>query len=321
MPHNSFCMDFFIQTILILAALIGLNSHNFGVENFASATSNKLSTSHLAPANLRVLPYLPSGSPELLISDFTARSVIAIDEGTGRVLFSKEATLARPVASLTKLMSALVWFDIDGDLNKTVKIEAVDYREGSIPYFIAGDKVKTKNLLYAALVASSNSAVAALVRSTGISEEKFVSFMNAKAEELGMENTSFFDPIGFSAKNESTATDLFILAREAFYNPEIAHATQLLSYEFSPAGTGAVRIVRNTNRLLSGALNSGNYKITGGKTGYIEESDYNLVLKTFNKEKNKNIIAIVLGSGDKDSRFSEARKMIEWAYDNYIWAI
>ncbi len=319
-------MDFFIQIILILAALVGLNNQNFSVNNFApeakaDVQSEPSISPHLSPAKLRVLPYLPGGAPEILVSDFSAKSAIVIDEGTGRVLFQKDAALLRPIASLTKLMSALVWFDVDGDLNKTVQISANDYREGSIPYFIAGDKVKTKDLLYSALVASSNSAVAALVRSTGLPEEKFVSFMNAKAGELGMENTKFFDPVGLSAKNQSTATDLFILAREAFYNMEISRATQLLSYEFSPAGTGATRVVRSTDLLLTSSFNVGNYKIIGGKTGYIEESDYNLILKIYNKEKNKNIIAIVLGSGDANSRFSEAKKMIEWAYKNYIWEI
>jgi D-alanyl-D-alanine carboxypeptidase len=318
-------MDFFIQTILILAVLAGFNNHAFGVENFAAKAKADVRpevslSPHPAPA-LRVLPYLSGGAPELSDADFTAKSAIVMDEGTGRILFQKDATLLHPIASLTKLMSALVWFDVDGDLNKIVKISAADYREGSIPYFVAGDKVKTKDLLYSALVASSNSAVAALVRSTGLPEEKFVSFMNAKAEELGMENTKFFDPIGLSAKNESTAVDLFILARESFYNPEISRATQLVSYEFSPAGSGAVRIVRSTDLLLTSSFNAGDYKIIGGKTGYIEESDYNLILKIYNKEKNKNIIAVILGSGDKNSRFSEAKKLIEWTYANYQWEI
>jgi len=317
-------VDFFIQTIVGLAALAGLYNYNFKVENFVPVAEAKPAVSfpwHLLPAERIVTPYLLKGATALADADLTAKSAIVTDEGTGRVLFSKDAELVRPIASLTKLMSALVWFDVDGDLNKIIKIEAADYREGSIPYFIAGDRVKAKDLLYAALVASSNSAVAALVRSTGLPEEKFVSFMNAKARELGMENTKFFDPIGLSAKNESTATDLFILAREAFYNPEISRATELSFYEFSPLGSGAVRIVRSTNLLLGGSLNSGEYKIIGGKTGYIEESDYNLILKTYNKQKEKNIIAIVLGSGDKNSRFSETKKMIEWTYKNYMWEI
>ncbi len=318
-------MDFFIQTILILAVFAGFGGHNFGVENFAAKAKADVRPEvsifpHVAPA-LRVSPYLPSDAPELLVSDFTAKSIIVMDEGTGRVLFQKDATLLHPMASLTKLMAALVWFDIDGDLKKDVKIEARDYREGSIPYFISGDKVKTKDLLYAALVTSSNSAVAALVRSTGLPEEKFVSFMNAKAAELGMENTKFADPIGLSAKNESTATDLFILAREAFYNSNISRATQSASYEFTPAGSGAARIIRSTDLLLTSSFNSGDYKIIGGKTGYIEESDYNLILKIYNKEKNKNIIAVVLGSGGANLRFTEAKKLIEWTYKNYLWKI
>lgn len=322
--ENFFHVDFLIQIILILGVLLGLGSYNFSAKNFTLKAKTRPSVSfsgHLEPAKRIVIPYLLKGAPVFDEAEFTAKSAIVMDEGTGRVLFAKNPDLTRPLASLTKLMSALVWFDIDGDLNKTVEISANDYREGSIPYFIAGDKVRTRDLLYAALVASSNSAVAALVRSTGLTEEKFVRLMNAKARELGMENTIFSDPVGLSAQNQSAAADLFILTREAFYNREISRATELLSYEFSPQGLGAVRIVKNTNRLLLSTLNNGDYKIIGGKTGYIEESDYNLILETYNREKDKNIIVIILGSGDKNSRFSEAKKLIEWTYDNYMWKI
>lgn len=317
-------MDFYIQTILLLAALIGLGSYNFSVKNFIPKTEAKqaiLFSGHLKPAERTIAPYLLKGAPLFDETELTAKSVIIMDEDTGRVLFAKDPGFTRPIASLTKLMSALVWFDVDGDLNKTVEIFAEDYREGSIPYFIAGDKVMTRDLLYAALVASSNSAVAALVRSTGLTEERFVSFMNAKARELGMDKTAFYDSIGLSPQNKSVAADLFILAREAFYNREISRATKLLFYEFSPRGRGAARIIKNTNRLLASSLNNGDYKIIGGKTGYIEESDYNLILKIYNKEKNKNIIAVVLGSNDQNLRFSEAKKIIEWTYENYMWKI
>lgn len=317
-------MDFFIQTIAGFLVWLGLGSYHFSVQNFtfkAEAKPMVAFPQHLEPAKLTAIPYLLRGSPQFDGSAITAKSAIAMDEGTGRVLFAKDASLVRPIASLTKLMSVLVWFDIGGNLNQTVEISAADYREGSIPYFIAGDKVKTKDLLYAALVASSNSAVAALVRSTGLPEAGFVRLMNAKARELGMDNTHFFDPIGLSPQNESTATDLFILARESFSNPEISRATEASSYEFSPEGSGAVRILRSTDQLLAGSLNDKDYKIIGGKTGYIEESDYNLILKTYGREKEKNIITVVLGSNDKNARFSEAEKIIKWTYKNYMWKI
>lgn len=317
-------MDFLLQIILILAVLAGFGGYNGRAGQLFSAIKARPAASffgHLEPAKRIVFPYLLKGASAFDETEFTAKSVIVMDEGTGRVLFAKDPNLTRPLASLTKLMSALVWFDIDGDLNKTVEISADDYREGSIPYFIAGDKVKTRDLLYAALIASSNSAVSALVRSTGLAEEKFVRLMNAKGRELGMGKTVFSDPVGLSAQNQSAAADLFILAREAFYNREISRATELLSYEFRPAGMGAVRVVKNTNRLLVSSLNNGNYKIIGGKTGYIEESDYNLILKTYNKEKDKNIIVVILGSSDKNLRFAEAAKIIEWTYKNYMWKI
>lgn len=287
----------------------------------AKAGGEGLSANHLVPAKRISFPYRPKGVPLFNPQDVSAKSVAVRDESTGRILFQKDAYIKRPIASLTKLMTALVWFEADGNLEKTVEIKSEDYREGSIPYFIAGDKVKAKDLLYAGLVASSNSAMAALARSLGLTAGDFIKLMNDKAAELGMKDTVFVEPTGLDSRNMSTATDLFILARSAFSNSEISRATQLSSYSFRPLNGGAFRSVASTDWLLNSSANSGDYKIVGGKTGYIEESDYNLVLKIRNREKGKDLIVVVLGSEETGARFAEAKKLIEWAYKNYIWSI
>lgn len=313
-----------MQLIAGFLILFNLNSYNFSVQNFApkaEAKSSVLYAHNLIPAGRVSLPYLLRGVPQFDENTVTAQSVAVADVGTGRILFQKNAREKRPIASLTKLMSALVWFDVDGDLNQAVEIKSEDYREGSTPYFITGEKVRAKDLLYAGLIASSNSAIASLARCTGLSRMSFVKYMNAKAEELGMKDTKFVEPTGLDSGNQSTVTDLFILAREAFLNAEISKATQTASYQFSPMGSAAVRSIKSTDWLLQGSLNSGEYKIIGGKTGYIEESNYNLVLKTYNKNKDKNLIVIVLGSDENGSRFAEAKKLIEWTYHNYMWKI
>lgn len=317
-------MDFLIQIIAGFLILFSLDSYNFSVQNFtpkAEAKPGILYAHSLIPSERVRVPYLLRGVPQFDERTLTAQSVAVADEGTGRILFQKDAAQKRPIASLTKLMAALVWFDIDGNLNQTVEIKSEDYREGSIPYFIAGEKVRAKDLLYTGLIASSNSAIASLVRSTGLPQESFVKYMNAKAEELGMKDTKFVEPTGLDSGNQSTATDLFILAREAFSNTEISKATQTASYEFSPMGGASVRSIRSTDWLLQSSLNSGEYKIIGGKTGYIEESNYNLVLKTYNRNKDKNLIVIILGSDENGLRFTEAKKLIEWTYHNYMWEI
>lgn len=275
---------------------------------------------HLAPANKINLPFRVRGVPSFDASAITAQSAMMVDEGTGRVLFEKDSYQKKSIASLTKLMTALVWWEIDGDLNKIVEIKSEDYREGGISYFIAGERVRAKDLLHAGLIASSNSAIVSLVKSTGLTSEDFVTLMNKKAEALGMQNTRFKEPTGLDYKNISTAVDCFILAREAFKNPIISKATQLKSYKFKPLGKSASRLIRSTNWLLSESANN-NYEILGGKTGYIEESGYNLIIRARNKEKDKNLITIILGSNNKGSRFAEAKKLIEWTYANHIWEI
>lgn len=317
-------MDFFLQIMAGFLILFSLGSYNFSVQNFAPKAEAKPAIAYahnLIPAERVRVPYLLRGVTQFDERTLTAQSVAVADVGTGRTLFKKNAALKRPIASLTKLMAALVWFDVDGGLNQTVEIKSEDYREGSIPYFIAGEKVRAKDLLYAALIGSSNSAVASLVRSAGLSQESFVKYMNAKAEELGMKDTKFVEPTGLDSGNQSTAADLFILAREAFLNAEISKATQMASYTFSPMGSASVRSIKSTDWLLQGSLNSGEYKIIGGKTGYIEESNYNLVLKTYNSNKDKNLIVVILGSDENGLRFIEAKKLIEWAYKNYMWTI
>ncbi|MFA5134088.1 MAG: serine hydrolase [Patescibacteria group bacterium] len=315
-------MDFFILTIASLLLVFGLNPA--AISEKAKAGSYGLgsgSANHLIPAKRVTFPYRPKGVELFDPKELSAKEAIVMDEGTGRVLFQKDAYSKRPIASLTKLMTALLWFEVDGDLNKTVEIKSEDYRDGSIPYFIAGDKVTTKDLLYAGLVASSNSAMAALVRSSGYASGDFSRLMNSRAQELGMKDTFFAEPTGLDSRNVSTASDLYILARNAFGRTEISSATQLPSYSFKPINRDSYRQVKSTDWLLNSSVNGGDYKIIGGKTGYIQESDYNFVLKVYNKQKNKDLIIVILGSKEAGARFEEAKKLTEWAYKSYIWEI
>jgi D-alanyl-D-alanine carboxypeptidase len=265
------------------------------------------------------LPYKIRGAPVFNSSLLAAESVIVADEKTGRVLFEKDSYDKKSIASLTKLMAALVWLENSGDLDGVIEVRNEDFRDGGIAYFLAGEKIRAKDLLYSGLVASSNTAMAALARSSGIGSENFIALMNQKAKKLGMENTRFKDPTGLDYHNISTASDIFLLAKEAFRRPEIHKATQLEKYEFRPIGKNIPRVVRNTNWLLNGSLNSGVYKVIGGKTGYIEESNYNLAVRVHNSEKNESVVVIILGSPDKQSRFSEARRLAEWAFNSYLW--
>ncbi|MFC1612366.1 D-alanyl-D-alanine carboxypeptidase family protein [Patescibacteria group bacterium] len=317
-----------MESIIITISIFLFIFNSFGINVSAPSFIPKVIAGEsaqfeyqLVPAKREVFPYRVKGTPLFNALEITAESAIVIDENTGRVLFEKDSYDKKSIASLTKLMTALVWWEVDGDLNKIVEIKPQDYREGGIAYFISGEKVHAKDLLHAGLIASSNSAMAALVRSTGITTEEFVNLMNEYADKLGMKNTRFKEPTGLDFKNISTVTDLFILARAAFKNPIISNTTQLREYKFQPLNKTAWRTMRNTNWLLTDSLNNGNYNILGGKTGYIDESGYNLIIEVHNEARNQNLIVAVLGSVDKSTRFTEAKELIEWTYENHIWEI
>ena len=280
-------MESLLITFLILAAFLGKSAD---INSVVLKLDNKNNFSHVLPSAKSIdLPYRARGVPAFDGSQITAESAIVIDETTGKILFEKNSYNKQSIASLTKLMTALIWLDHSGNLDKAIEIKNEDIREGGIAYFLVGEKIKAKDLLYTGLVASSNTAMAALARNTTSSTEDFVSLMNQKAKDLSMNDTRFKDPTGLDYHNISTANDIYLLAKEVFKQPEIYKATQLEKYEFFPVGKGIVRTVLATNWLLNSSLNSGVYKIAGGKTGYIEESNYNLALRVYNSEKNRNM--------------------------------
>ena len=286
--------------------------------NKVKASSSDIFPNNFVLANNKFTPYKIQGIEDFDFKNISAKSFLVIDEKTGRFLEKNNIQEVHSVASLTKLMSVLVWLEVDGDVNKEVVIKAEDYREGGIAYFIAGEYVLAKDLLNVGLVASSNSAIASLVRSSGLTDAEFVGLMNKKARSWGMDNTVFVEPTGLDAKNVSTARELYILAREAFNNEVIKNILTKKEYTFTPINKSTIRNVKNTNWLLG---NTYDYKIIGGKTGYIEESGYNFIIKGYNENKDANLYVIILGSNDIESRFSEADIIMKWIFKNYMWKI
>ena len=140
--------------------------------------------------------------------------------------------------------------------------------------------------------------------------------MNAKVKELGLISTSFVDPVGLNSHNVSTAKEIAMLAKTALDKKEISEATIARSYEFKTLG-GKKKIIYNTDSLLKIFPQNG-IKILGGKTGYNEAAGYCFVGK-FTDEGGHEIIAVVLGGDDKNSRFEQTKNIVHWAYNNYKW--
>lgn len=240
-----------------------------------------------------------------------AESGIVVDLKTNHILFGKNIEEKRAIASISKLMSALVFLDHNPGWDKEIKIIKADYRTGGVHIF-EGEIIKVKDLFYNSLVISSNSATIALARSTGMSIDQFVEEMNKKAKDLGMVNTSFQEPTGLSANNISTALDLSLLTSTSFQNEEIQKALKTDSYTFSPVNKKEARTIGNTDKLLNSFLDEGEYKIIGAKTGFTNEAKYCFTLGVEDKSQNNGVISIVLGTDQPDDRFQEAKSLAWW---------
>ena len=254
-----------------------------------------------------------SDAPALRLDASRSAALIAND----RVfLWQDRAEESQPIASITKLMTALVFLDNNPGWDSVYKVSPAESVEGGRLNLFTGDRVKVKDLFYTSLVASDNGATLALARSTGLTDEEFVRRMNAKAAAMGLMNTRFEDPIGLGNGNLSTAREVALLAQTALKNEAIREATTKSSYSFTTL-EGREKNLDSTDYLL---LKDGpkHLKIRGGKTGYTDRAGYCFV-GLFRDESGRELVAAVLNSSGKNDRFLAARKLAEWAFDNFKW--
>lgn len=252
--------------------------------------------------------------------EVSAQSTVVADAQTGKILYSKDHKQIRSIASITKLMTALVFLDHNPGWNSEVEILSSDYRDGGIVYLIAGEVVSVQDIFYASLIPSSNEAIVALARSTGLSEDDFIFEMNEKAKVLGMRDTVFTDVTGLSSGNKSTAASIIVLARTAFEEPNIAKAISTDKYSIEIINKSKFRSVKSTNKILNQEFGIGDdiYRVEMGKTGYLESAGYCLVSKITNSS-GQEIYTVVLGSSTITNRFSDTKSLAYWVFNNYNW--
>ncbi len=236
------------------------------------------------------------------------KSALAVDNKTGEVLYSFNASETRPIASISKLLTAMVVLD-SYKPDTIIEITKQDARRSSRSLFRTGTKVKAKDLLHAALLQSDNRAARALARTTAGSYEEFAKLMNKKAKEIGLEHTEMCEPTGLNEKNCATAGDCARLVINAMMHyPEIARITSLKKYEFKPVNKKRKIRLINTNKMVFSK-----YKVKAGKTGFIIKSDYCLTTVLQNS-KGREITVVVLGSPRGSIRFREARRLANYAF-------
>ena len=225
------------------------------------------------------------------VSADTANSTIVMDLDSGRILYEKNANQKRLIASITKIMTAIVAIE-EGDLTEKITVgEEVLSMYGTNIYVEVGEKMKLRDLLYGLLLRSGNDASVVIAKAIAGSEEKFVNLMNKKAQEIGMKNTIFKNPHGLDEETEnySTAYDMALLSKYAYKNKTYRNIVSTDKYEVS---TGKKTYLwYNRNKLLT------TYEYcTGGKNGYTPRAGKTLV--TTASKKGLNLTIVTLSDGD-----------------------
>lgn len=226
-------------------------------------------------------------------------------------LLNNKGDLVRPIASLTKLMTALVFLDTQIDWQSLYTITREDSVSGGRLNLFLGDTVTIEQLFKTALIASDNGASLALVRSTGISQEEFVKRMNDKAQEFGLLNTYFADVTGLSNDNVSNAQEIAYLAKYAFQREEIREALSSVQYNYTSV-EGREKMISSTLDLLR--YDGDDLKYLVGKTGYTNEAGYCLV-SIFSQAENQ-LITVVLGAIERPDRNTISLDLARWHYNN-----
>jgi len=256
-----------------------------------------------SPTNDRVEPRVLDVS-DLPSHRLRAEAAVVYNAETHEIVWGTDEQKQRPIASITKVMTALVVLDRRIDLARDVVVSARDVRRASTTYLRRRERVTLDNLMHLALIASDNAAARVLARATGLGTKEFVQAMNRKADELGLQNTQFVDPSGLHEDNLSTPYDVARLITVASREPAIARIMRNRTYRLRTSRRGLT--IRNTNRLLRGR-----YSIEAGKTGYIDEAGY--CLATVVKLPGKDPLAVVvLGAGSNSGRFREVRRLVDW---------
>jgi len=245
------------------------------------------------------------------------------DQTTNTILGDKNSQQHRSIASLTKLMTAAVYLDTKPDLRKTIVTYRSTDRTGYDYLRVRlGDTMTARDLFYAMLVGSANNAATALVRSTGLSQADFVAKMNTKAATWGLTDSKFVDVTGLDPGNVATADDISRLAAQAFHEYEpIRYVTTRSSYGFTTINTKQPHYIKSTDKLLTSTTIPDPLKITGGKTGYIDEAGYTYVLRLQQRQTGAQFIITLLGSPTTTVRWQEAVKLMNWATTNYNWQL
>lgn len=242
------------------------------------------------------------------VLQLASSKALIINQNTGEVMFAKNTNLPTPIASITKLMTAMVMLDAKLPQDEVIEIsdEDIDYLKGTSSRLTIGTQMTRAEFLQLALMASENRAASALASNYPGGRVKFVQAMNAKAHALGLSNTRFVDPTGLDSENVSTAEDLAKMVQAAYQYSAIRTATTTAEREVYLDGREYPVTFKNTN----GLVREGEWQIGLSKTGFINEAGRCLVMQA--TIAGEPMIVVLLDSTGKLTRIGDANRIRKW---------
>ena len=249
-----------------------------------------------------------SAAPNPAKLEVRSSSALVVDVKTGKTLYQKNATKVRPIASLTKLMTALVVLDAKQNLNQTITVDKndLDRVKHTHSRIRMGTKGTRRDALHLALMSSENRMASALARHYPGGRSAFVRAMNNKARQLGMRNTHFYDSTGLSTRNVSTAQDLGKLAAAAYRQPLIRQFTQDENREMRFSAPAYSLMFNNTNPLVKNP----DWDVRLSKTGFTDEAGRCLVMRA--KPDSRELAIVLLNSVGKRTPIGDANRIRKW---------
>ena len=253
--------------------------------------------------------------PESLGMETSSQCAFVADVASGQVLYAKDAHRVLPLASLTKLITAMTFLDMKPDMTKTVTVLPEDEDTQDTLVFPVGETLTYKQVFQSMLIGSVNTS-ANLVARTTLGRQAFIEAMNKKVQDLHLQSPHFVDPSGLDSDNQGDAADVAAILSTALSYPEIREATQMPEVDFQTS-IKAYKI-KSTNLLMRSYLNQKPYAIVAAKTGSLPAVGFNMAQVTKNADGHQ-VVAVELGSNDTFERFADIKALTTWAFDTYQW--
>ena len=237
-----------------------------------------------------------------------ARAALVMDAQTGEVLYSKNSNMSVPIASITKLMTAVVTADARLNMSEEITLESIDFAgaggKNSSSTLRVGDTMNRAEALLFALMKSENPAAAALARTYPGGRPAFIAAMNAKARQLGMTSTRYAESTGLDPHNVSSARDLGILVSAASQYGLIRQFSTTPTYDFNLG----YRVLKSNN--TNALVRNGGWNINLSKTGYINEAGRCVVMHT--TVNSRPAVVVLLGASTSQARTNDATNLLNW---------